>query len=68
MENFQLRIIEYPINGDYKPLTTYGWNAAELVVRDTGEYLEIINSPFKIIGKPADLKMTKQIRACKLRA
>ncbi len=66
-KNFQLRIIEYPINGDYKPLTTYGWNAAELVVRDTDKLdKKLSNSPFKIIGKPADLKMTKQIRAMQI--
>ena len=66
-KNFQLRIVEYPINGNYEPLTTYGWNAAELVVRDTDElYKKLSNSPFKIIGKPADLKMTKQIRAMQI--
>ena len=66
-KNFQLRVVEYPINGNYEPLTTYGWNAAELVVRDTDElYKKLSNSPFKIIGKPADLKMTKQIRAMQI--
>ena len=48
-KNFQLRIIEYPINGDYKPLTTYGWNAAELVVRDTDElFKKLSNSSLEI--------------------
>ena len=66
-KNFQLRVVEYTINGNYEPLTTYGWNAAELVVRDTDElYKKLSNSPFKIIGKPADLKMTKQIRAMQI--
>ncbi|PPR79783.1 MAG: hypothetical protein CFH01_00185 [Alphaproteobacteria bacterium MarineAlpha2_Bin1] len=66
-KKFQLRIIEYPISNDYKPLTTYGWNAVELVVKDTDKLeKKLSSSPFRIIGKPSDLKLTKQIRAMQL--
>ncbi len=66
-KNFHLRIIEFSISSNYEPLTTYGWNAAELVVKDTDKTnIKLSNSPFKIIGKPADLKLTKQIRAMQI--
>lgn len=61
---FVLRVIEYSQPEDYVPLTTYGWNASELVVRNTDDLeKKLLGSPFKIIGRPADLQLTKEIRA-----
>ncbi|MBB5684998.1 hypothetical protein [Sphingobium boeckii] len=48
-----LRFVEQALPSSYRPLTTYGWNAAELLVADAdalGERLK--GSPFDIIGAP----------------
>ena len=54
----------------YRPLTTWGWNAIEIVVDDTdGTYrrfttgLPAANIPFKVIGEPANLSGYPSIRA-----
>ncbi len=44
-----------PVDG-YAPMTTYGWNATELLVKDPDVMAERLEgSPFEIIGPPADL-------------
>jgi hypothetical protein len=61
-----LRLIESPGLSDYKPLTTLGWNAIEIVVQDlTGLSAKLAQSPFKIIGEPRvlDFDFTDQISA-----
>ncbi|MCC5862390.1 MAG: hypothetical protein JJT93_10855, partial [Gammaproteobacteria bacterium] len=53
--------------GDYRALTTWGWNASELIVQDVdalAAHLE--NSPFRIIGPPEDLSFTDAIRAMQI--
>ena len=63
-ENFFLRIIECPQPEEYRPLNSYGWVASELVVKDTDALENVFNnSPFEIIGLPADLDMMPDIRA-----
>jgi len=48
-----LRLIEKSWVSMYKPLTSLGWNAIEIVVQDLeGLAKELANSPFKIIGEP----------------
>jgi hypothetical protein len=51
-----IRFIENdPVDG-YAPLTTYGWNSMELLVTDPDSLAQrLTDSPFKIIGPPADL-------------
>ena len=52
------------INPTTLHLKVSGWNAAELIVEDVdGLAVQLENSPFKIIGSPADLSFTKNIRA-----
>jgi hypothetical protein len=51
-----LRFVEAePVEG-YAPMTTYGWNATELLVKDPDAATERLrDSPFEIIGEPKDL-------------
>jgi len=59
-----LRIIEAP-NADYKsPFQHYGWLSLEINVEDVDAlYPHLIDSPFEIIGKPANLDVSDDIRA-----
>lgn len=59
-----IRIVENPAPENFEPLTTFGWAATELVVKDVDKLAKHLeNSPFKIIGPPADLELVPQIRA-----
>ena len=51
-----LRLVEdEPIPG-YAPMTSWGWNATEILVADPDGLAEsMANSPFEIIGPPKDL-------------
>lgn len=63
-DDFSFRFIDQGIKEDYVPFKTVGWNAAELIVRDVDEIAtKLIDSEFEIIGSPADLSFTDQIRA-----
>jgi len=59
-----LRFVEGPSYVDYEPFACLGWNAAELLVRDVDRLAdELRGAPFRIIGPPADLSFSDQIRA-----
>jgi hypothetical protein len=61
-----IRLVEAAGAPGYRPLTTYGWNAAELIVQDLDALAtRLAGSPFVIIGPPAtlDFDFTDQIRA-----
>ncbi len=62
--DFRVRFIETtPVDG-YAALTTQGWNAMELLVRDPDEMAERLkDSPFTIIGMPRDLSSDGNVRA-----
>ncbi len=61
---FFFRFIEQPPPGGYLALSTHGWNAAELIVRDVDELAaRLAGSPFRIIGPPEDLSFSDAIRA-----
>jgi len=63
-DDFSFRFIHQPDQSNYIAFKSTGWNAAELIVEDVDELaVELENSPFKIIGAPADLSFTKDIRA-----
>ena len=65
--DFFFRFVEQNIDSSYVPFGTYGWNAAELIVRDVDKSAtRIMDSPFEIIGEPADLSFTDQIRAMQI--
>ena len=62
--DFSFRLIHQPDQSNYIAFKSAGWNAAELIVEDVdGLAVKLENSPFKIIGAPADLSFTKDIRA-----
>ncbi|MCC5867193.1 MAG: hypothetical protein JJU27_01665 [Gammaproteobacteria bacterium] len=65
-EDFWFRFVEGR-TGDYRALTTWGWNAAELIVRDVDDMARrLADSPFRMIGPPEDLSFTDAIRALQL--
>ena len=62
--DFAFRFIKQESQGEYIPFKSSGWNAAELIVRNVDEMaIRLSNSEFEIIGPPADLSFTDQIRA-----
>jgi hypothetical protein len=65
--DFAFRFIKQESQGEYIPFKSGGWNAAELIVRNVDEMaIRLSNSEFEIIGPPADLSFTDQIRAMQI--
>jgi hypothetical protein len=63
-EDTCLRFIEDPAAGLCQPFTSFGWNATEITVQDTDALAaRLEDSPFTIIGPPANLKGFEWIRA-----
>ena len=63
-DDFSFRFIHQPDLFNYTAFKSTGWNAAELIVEDVDRLaIELEESPFKIIGAPADLSFTNDIRA-----
>jgi hypothetical protein len=59
-----LRFVEAPAVPGWRALRTHGWNATELIIQDTDALAERLkDSPFTIIGPPADLDGFPMIRA-----
>ena len=66
-EDCFFRAIEGPANPDYLPFSTYGWNAAELMVENVDAMAERLHdSPFQIVGEPQDLSFSDDIRAMQI--
>jgi len=62
-----IRLIQILDTSDYKPFTTFGWNAIEIAVENVDELaVSLKDSPFEIIGPPDDLSFTNMIRACQV--
>ncbi|MCP5327933.1 MAG: hypothetical protein R3E75_03625 [Steroidobacteraceae bacterium] len=62
--NTSLRFVESPPAPTYQPFLHMGWNAAEIMVQDTDAVAaKLVDSPFKVIGPPADLSFSDKIRA-----
>ncbi len=62
--NTGFRFVESQPAPGYVPFRHMGWNAAELMVQDTdGIAARLVDSPFPVIGPPADLSITDKIRA-----
>ena len=52
----------------YRAFSSFGWNAAELIVSDVDAMAdELAGSPFEILGPPQDLSFTDAIRAMQVR-
>lgn len=59
-----VRVVQGPRVARYRPLTTWGWNAIEIVVDDTdATYERFRGGPFRVIGEPANLSGYPSIRA-----
>ena len=67
-DDFEFRFVQGPAYPDYVPLTTYGWNASEIMVKNVDAMAErIASSPFEIVGEPRNLSFSDDIRAMQLR-
>ena len=63
-EGFHFRFVEQPATPGYEAYLHWGWNAAELIVQDTGALeKQLLGTPFHILGPPADLSISDAIRA-----
>ncbi|HKZ73714.1 MAG TPA: hypothetical protein VJ011_06595 [Steroidobacteraceae bacterium] len=59
-----IRFVESRPTAPYAAFRHFGWNAAELIVQDPDALAaRLAASPFRIIGPPADLSISDQIRA-----
>lgn len=55
-EQVFLRFVENPATEGHEPMTTYGWNATELLVKDPDALAEkLADTAFRMIGPPKDL-------------
>lgn len=63
-----IRAVEIdPVPG-YKAMTTWGWNAVEIIVDDPdGVYKKLQDSPFTLLGEPKGLNNYPSIRATQFR-
>jgi hypothetical protein len=67
-EDFGFRFVETPAVPGYRAFTSFGWNAAELIVRDVDALVPPLTaSPFEILGPPQDLSFSDAIRAMQVR-
>jgi hypothetical protein len=58
------RFVESQPAPGYQAFRHMGWNAAELMVQDTdAAAARLVDSPFQVIGPPADLSFSDKIRA-----
>lgn len=59
-----LRLIEAPRPAGYRALTTFGWNAFEIIVDDVFTLHDSLQgSPFRVIGEPRPLQFMPSIIA-----
>ena len=59
-----VRLVERGAAPDYRPLTTFGWNAFEIIVDDVHALSKSLEgSPFRTIGEPAPLQFMPSIIA-----
>ena len=67
-DDFEFRFVAGVPYPDYVPLTTYGWNASEIMVQNVDALApRFENSPFEIVGEPRNLSFSDDIRAMQLR-
>jgi hypothetical protein len=63
-DDFRFRVVQSAAADDYLPFGSYGWNAAEILVRDVDALADrLADSPFEIVGEPQDLSFSEDIRA-----
>ncbi|MDX2144886.1 MAG: hypothetical protein SFV19_16135 [Rhodospirillaceae bacterium] len=63
-----IRAVEIDRVANYRPLTTWGWNAVEILVTDPIKLHDKLSpSPFHIVGKPRFLSGYPTICACQVK-
>lgn len=63
-----LRIIESEHAGQIDPFRHTGWLSLEISVHDTDALLDVLrDSPFEVIGEPANLELSDAIRAMQVK-
>jgi hypothetical protein len=63
-----IRAVQAPAAPDYRPLTTYGWNAIEIIVDNPESLRERLRAaPFTVIGEPKPLNGYPSIHAFQVR-
>ena len=63
-----IRLVEIDRVGNYRAMTTWGWNSVEIVCEDPEKlHLKFAKSPFMIVGKPRRLKGFPTICATQVR-
>lgn len=66
--DFRFCFVEAPLPRGYRAFSGFGWNAAELIVRDVDALAPLLaHSPFEVLGPPQDLSFTDAIRAMQVR-
>jgi hypothetical protein len=66
-EECVFRFIEAETDSSYVPFSTFGWNAAEIMVENVDALAETLgDSPFEIVGEPQNLSFTDDIRAMQI--
>lgn len=67
-DDFEFRFVESPIAAGYRAFSSFGWNAAELIVRDVDALATTLQgTAFEMLGPPQDLSFTDAIRAMQVR-
>lgn len=62
-----LRFVEAPADPAFVPFSSWGWNAAEIMVEDVDALARRLSgSPFEIVGEPQNLSFTDDIRAMQI--
>jgi hypothetical protein len=64
--NIYLRAVQEDAIEDYRPMSTYGWNATEILVQDPDALARRIREPgsgFQVVGEPRPLGPNSPIRA-----
>ena len=61
------RFIQADTDPGFVPFSTWGWNAAEIMVENVDAMAErVAESPFEIVGEPQNLSFTDDIRAMQI--
>ncbi len=62
-----IRLLQSDAGPVYRPFSAAGWSAAEILVNDVDSLAySLADSPFVVVGPPADLSFTDRIRACQV--
>ena len=62
-----IRLLQVDTGPASRPFSVPGWSAAEILVNDVDSLAHsLADSPFSVVGPPADLSFTDKIRACQV--